>query len=54
MPAQPVTRRKLGMIEIIGWVMQHPEFLHHSARTDIRRDREADEFVQPQDLADII
>ena len=41
------------MIEVIGRIVRHAEFLHHPARPHIGRDREAYELVQSQNVAGI-
>src|SRR6476620_163633 len=48
MPSQRVPRRKLGMIEVLDGIVRHTELLHNPARTNVRRNRDTDNFRQPK------
>src|SRR5258708_6988583 len=49
-PAQRVPRRQLRVVEIVGGIVRHTEFFHHTAGAKILRNREAHKFFDLEKL----
>jgi len=54
MPAQWMSWREFGMIEVIVWVVSHTKFLHHAARAHIRWHGETHDVLEAKHVTSVI